>query len=220
MMEHTTDRLFWTVTSIIVGALILTIGINAFPKATQGVIQPISGVIKQADKVGSTANDSGNKAANDASRFTLQDPSDPYANDRASVVEASTLGITATDNGDGTATITHYDSSYGTDWNIPTYVKVNNKLLKVTVLGAQNAYGNITNKAWGITSVTIPGTVTTINTRAFAYNPIKNITIPNSVTTIASKAFSANNLSNITLPSSVTNLASDAFDSNATITRN
>lgn len=64
MIEHTTDRLFWTLTSIIVGALILTIGINAFPKATQGVIQPISGVIKQADTVTGTANNTANDAMN------------------------------------------------------------------------------------------------------------------------------------------------------------
>lgn len=55
MMEHTTDRLFWTLTSIVVGALILTIGINAFPQATQHMLHPVSGVAKQADKTTQTA---------------------------------------------------------------------------------------------------------------------------------------------------------------------
>lgn len=49
MMEHTTDRLFWTLSAIIIAALLLTLGVKIFPKATQEVIAPMSGLVRQAD---------------------------------------------------------------------------------------------------------------------------------------------------------------------------
>lgn len=69
MMEHTTDRLFWTLTSIVVGALILTIGINAFPKATQHMLHPVGNVAKQADTTTNTANN----ATKHATDFSFDD---------------------------------------------------------------------------------------------------------------------------------------------------
>lgn len=50
MMEHTTDRLFWTLSAIIIAALLLTISVKAFPKETQAVIEPMTGLLRQADK--------------------------------------------------------------------------------------------------------------------------------------------------------------------------
>lgn len=50
MMEHTTDRLFWTLSSIIIAALLLTLGVKIFPKATSEAIHPMSGVVQSADK--------------------------------------------------------------------------------------------------------------------------------------------------------------------------
>lgn len=48
-MEHTTDRLFWTLSAIIIAALMLTVSVKVFPKATQDVIAPFSGLVRQAD---------------------------------------------------------------------------------------------------------------------------------------------------------------------------
>lgn len=66
MMEHTTDRLFWTLTSVIVGALILTLGINAFPKATQSTLQTFSGITRQADTATGHVSDAASEAINDS----------------------------------------------------------------------------------------------------------------------------------------------------------
>ena len=103
MMEHTTDRLFWTLTSIIVGALILTIGVNAFPKATQGVIQPISGVIKQADTTNKTASDAANDAMNN-----INPPTNSYGQteDQAKAAAPSTQ------------LFSNVDPTTGITWNI------------------------------------------------------------------------------------------------------
>lgn len=62
MMEHTTDRLFWTLTSVIVGALILTIGIKAFPGVANSTLGPMSSINKQAD-IGTKRADSANNQA-------------------------------------------------------------------------------------------------------------------------------------------------------------
>ena len=216
MMEHTTDRLFWTLTSIIVGALILTIGVNAFPKMTQNVISPISGVIQQADTVGHTASNTGNKAASDAANYSVDDgsgnsssqSSDPDASAKANAVEASTLGFTVTDNGDGTATIGAYDGSKGTNVNIPKYVKNNGTLLKITSIG-NNAF-----KSNNLTSITIPNSVTSIGNEAFFYNNLTSVNIPNSLTSIGDCAFSSNQLTSVNIPNSVTSIGDYAFMNN------
>lgn len=49
LLENTTDKLFWTLSTIIVGALMLTIGIHTFPKATSAIVRPFTGLVQQAD---------------------------------------------------------------------------------------------------------------------------------------------------------------------------
>lgn len=48
-MEHTTDRLFWTLTSIIVAALVMTLGAKAFPKATSAITNQLQGTVYSSD---------------------------------------------------------------------------------------------------------------------------------------------------------------------------
>ena len=64
-----------------------------------------------------------------------------------------------------------------------------------------------------LTSVTIPGGVTTIGTRAFQNcTALTSITIPNSVTSIGDSAFaSCSALTSIVIPSSVTSIGGGAF---------
>lgn len=244
MMEHTTDRLFWTLTSIIIGALILTIGVNAFPKMTQNVISPISGVIQQADNVGHTASKTGNKAASDAANYSVDDgsgnsssqSSNPDTQAKANAVEASTLGLNVTPNGDGTGVLA--GPAKGTlsgTLNIPEYVKVNGQLTKITSIGAEalqynnltsvnipNSVTSIGNSAFygnNLTSINIPNSVTTIGDSAFGDNwNVASLTIPNSVTSIGPNAFSYDGLTSITIPNSVTSIGSYAFGSNYSLT--
>ncbi len=65
----------------------------------------------------------------------------------------------------------------------------------------------------GLTSVTIPNSVTSIGYRAFAYsNFLKSITIPDSVTNIGDGAFSdCTELTSITIGNSVTSIGNSAF---------
>lgn len=66
MMEHTTDRLFWTLTSVIVGALILTIGIKAFPGVANSTLGPMSSINKQAGDATKRADSANNQAIQEA----------------------------------------------------------------------------------------------------------------------------------------------------------
>ncbi len=66
---------------------------------------------------------------------------------------------------------------------------------------------------FGLTSVTIPNSVTSIGSSAFrGCSGLTSVTIPNSVTSIGNEAFeNCSGLTSVTIPNSVTSIGSDAF---------
>lgn len=227
MMEKNTDRLFWTLTSIIVGALLLTISVKAFPGVANSIVKPISGITKQADTstktsdqaykdaiggVNSGSNSSSssnnNSSSNNGNSQSSQ-PTDPDAQAKANAVEASTLNLKVTSNNDGTGILAGPAQGHlsGT-LNIPEYVKVNGQLVKITGIGNSAFYYN------NLTSVTIPDSVTTIGTNAFYYNFLTSVTLGNNVTDIGYNAFNSNQLTSINIPNSVKTIKDNAFNSN------
>lgn len=208
MMEHTTDRLFWTLTTIIVGALLLTIGIKAFPSMTNEVIAPISGFIKQADIGTKNANSTGRLAAKNASNFdlsTLNTNTDQQAKDNA--IDAQKLGFELIDNNDGTATIKRYNNT-SMNVTIPAYMKLNGKTVKITGLGAYSF------SSTNLNSINIPDSVTHIDSWAMQNNNLTSVSIPNSVTSIADWAFQDNKLTSVTLSNKLTSIGDFAFSMN------
>ncbi|GHV11775.1 hypothetical protein FACS189491_03610 [Spirochaetia bacterium] len=87
-------------------------------------------------------------------------------------------------------------------------------LTSVVIPGSVTSIGE--NAFWGnkLTSVVIPSGVTAIAPGAFKDNKLTSVVIPNSVTTIGMGAFSKNQLTSVVIPNGVTSIGMDAFSEN------
>ncbi len=103
-----------------------------------------------------------------------------------------------------TKTITSYNNS------CPKAVTIPSKINGVDVL----IIGNAAFENKGLTKVTIPSGVTTIEPSAFSNNELSSITIPTTVTTIGDGAFYSNDITSVTIPNSVTTIGLQAFSAN------
>ena len=112
-------------------------------------------------------------------------------------------GFTYTEAG-GVATVTGCDGSCGYVVVIPpTLGGYPVRIVGLTAFTSQN-----------LTSVTIPDSVTTIETHAFSQNKLSSIVLSEFVVSIGNYAFYDNLLTSLTVPDSVTSLGEGAFAAN------
>ena len=106
------------------------------------------------------------------------------------------------------AIVTKGDKAYSGDINIPSSIKVNESEYTV-----RDIEGSAFSNCSGLTSVTIPNSVTSIKGSTFEdCSSLTSVTIPNSVTSIRSLAFlGCSSLTSVTIPNSVTSIESGAF---------
>ena len=111
----------------------------------------------------------------------------------------------------GTATTQRYYGS-STSSTTSTTFYIPSSLKSVTVTGGEILYGAFSGCS-GLTSITIPNSVTSIGDYAFDdCTGLTNITIPNRVTSISQGAFrGCTGLTSVTIPDSVTSIGYTAF---------
>ncbi len=99
------------------------------------------------------------------------------------------------------------------DLVIPSIVAYDGSTYMVTALANVNSYGSFDGCS-GLTSVTIPGSVTSIGEYAFyGCSGLTSVTIPNSVTSIGANAFyGCSGLTAVTISNSVTSIGAGAFE--------
>ncbi len=108
-----------------------------------------------------------------------------------------------------TVEVSNYDPANGTNVVIPSSVTAGPNVFDVIKID-NSAFQNI-----GLTSVTIPNSVTEIGISAFELNNLTSVTIPDSVTLIGTAAFATNSISNLTLGANVTDIGIGAFVDNS-----
>ena len=101
-----------------------------------------------------------------------------------------------------------FTDEYSGEVIIPSTVSYKSKTLTVASIGKSTFQ-----KCSGLTSITIPNSVTSIENNAFYYcKGLTSITIPNSVTSIGNEAFSnCDGLTSVTIGNSVTSIKNGAF---------
>ncbi|MDR7189835.1 hypothetical protein J2Y46_002661 [Microbacterium sp. BE35] len=158
--------------------------------------------------------------------YTLSSPAVPAAastlaqpTEAAATLEALALLDANADNfvftyAGETATVTGYRGS-SSDISIPEVVWKDGNSYTVSGI-AERAFqyngGTLSRK---LTSVVIPGSVTTIGDSAFASNSLTSVGIPGSVTAIGDGAFASNSLTNVGIPGSVTTIGDWSFYQNS-----
>ncbi len=108
---------------------------------------------------------------------------------------------------------THFGYLFGADDFTKQNKYVPTSLKTVVLTGEPIIDSNAFSGCTGLTSVTIPNSVTSIGASAFSgCTGLTSVTIPDSVTSIGSKAFSGcTGLTSITIPDSVTSIDASAF---------
>lgn len=197
MMEHNTDRLFWTLSAIIVTSLVFIIGVKLFPNTAKSIRNTI---------VYSSNSGKDHKSVNDTHYNKIHKEIQATQRDN----DMDTNYNFNYSSSDDTATVTGFKSNPNSKKIIiPNTIKHNGKNYRVTMI-APNSFAHA-----GLESVVLPENLQTVGMNAFQYNNISDLTINDNLKSIQAYAFDSNNLSSLQLPSSDSlHIDANAFTNN------
>jgi LPXTG-motif cell wall-anchored protein/uncharacterized repeat protein (TIGR02543 family) len=114
------------------------------------------------------------------------------------------------------ATVTDFTQAGRTSLSIPASITVDGVSYAVTAIGEFALDGN--GDGTGLSSLTLPDSITSIGLAALAGNELTTIDLPDSLTLIGDTAFAYNSLESLVIPNSVTTIENYAFSQNALTT--
>lgn len=103
------------------------------------------------------------------------------------------------------ATVTYYDTSYGTDVDLPDTIRVSGADYPVTTIGPRAFLSA------GLTSLRLPAGLTTVRERGFALNALTSVTLPDTLTVLEDYAFQDNQLTSVEFPDTLTSIGYAAY---------
>lgn len=197
MMENNTDRLFWTLSAIIVTSLVFVIAVKVFPNTAKSIRNTI---------LYSATNGKDHTSVKDSHYEKVH--KQLLSNQKAKDTNTNyTFNYSSTDN---TATVMGYKSiPDNKKVVIPNIIKHEGKDYQVTAI-APNAFSHA-----NLQAVVLPSNLKTVGMNAFQYNNISDLILNDNLTSIQAYAFDNNNLSNLQLPASDDlNIDANAFTNN------
>lgn len=199
------------ITDVIIGSGVTTIEFGAFRN------NPLANILSLAVTPPSIITDTAfpgvvDSFSHDRSNINLviiNNTTDEYVTDNGALWTGFKMVFEATS--PTTAEVSNYDPANGTNVVIPATVTAGSNVFDINRID-NSAFENI-----GLTSVTIPNSVTEIGISAFNLNNLTSVTIPDSVTLIGTTAFGQNSVSNLSLGANITDIGIGAFvDNNLT----
>ncbi|MDH7913068.1 leucine-rich repeat domain-containing protein [Winogradskyella sp. SYSU M77433] len=193
------------ITDVMIGTSVTTIEFGAFRN------NPLSTVTSLAVTPPTIITDPGavDSFSHDRSNINLvvtNNTTDEYVTDSGALWTGFKMVFEATS--PTTVEVSNYDPANGTNVVIPPSVTAGSNVFDVVKID-DSSFQNI-----GLTSVTIPNSVTEIGISAFELNNLTSVTIPDSVTLIGTTAFATNSISNLTLGANLTDIGIGAFVDN------
>lgn len=199
------------ITNVIIGSSVTNIEFGAFRNNLLETV--ISLAVTPPTIVTSTSfpsvTDSFNHDRSNINLVITNTTTDEYVTDSGALWTGFKMVFEATS--PTTAEVSNYDPANGTNVSVPASVTAGSNVFDVNRID-DSAFENI-----GLTSVTIPDSVTEIGISAFNLNNLTSVTIPDSVTLIGTTAFGQNSVSNLSLGANITDIGIGAFvDNNLT----
>jgi hypothetical protein len=107
-----------------------------------------------------------------------------------------------------------HEDDEGNDLTFGSTLPANLQLINITIPNSVQTIGSRAFAGNNLQTITIPNSVQTIGNTSFSHNQLHTVTMGNSVITIGNSSFSHNQLQTVTIPNSVITIGNSSFSHN------